>query len=409
MAMAPRRARRRKARVEMVDRLGAQSTVAARSAEHVDAETADGPRSADASGRWHEAPGRARRPPASASASAASSPPTSSTSSCARARSPPSSAPTAPARRRCSTCSPAPSRPTPARCMLNGEELVGLEPAPGRPQGHGALVPGRAPVQPAVVPAERDDGRAGPAGRELRARSPFVAQARSSRAEARDAGRRRIDWLGFVGMAEFADVPAGALSYGQTKLDLAGPGAGHRGRRAAARRAGIGHRHQVGRHDARPHRAGPRPGPHGVRRRAQPARRRPPRRPHVLHGARARSRPRAPSPSSPTRRDSRRSTLEPAETAHAAAGRRRRRPRRCCSVDKLQAGYGRKQVVFDVDLHGRRRARSSACSVTTAAARAPRSAPILGLNSRARRHASRSTARTSPGQLARQRARPAWR
>ena len=27
-----------------------------------------------------------------------------------------------------------------------------------------------------------------------------------------------MDWLEFVGMAEFADVPAGALSYGQTKL-----------------------------------------------------------------------------------------------------------------------------------------------------------------------------------------------
>jgi branched-chain amino acid transport system permease protein len=27
-----------------------------------------------------------------------------------------------------------------------------------------------------------------------------------------------MDWLGFVGMADFADVPAGALSYGQTKL-----------------------------------------------------------------------------------------------------------------------------------------------------------------------------------------------
>jgi branched-chain amino acid transport system permease protein len=29
---------------------------------------------------------------------------------------------------------------------------------------------------------------------------------------------KALDWLGFVGMAEFADVPAGALSYGQTKL-----------------------------------------------------------------------------------------------------------------------------------------------------------------------------------------------
>ena len=70
------------------------------------------------------------------------------------------------------------------------------------------------------------------------------------------------------------------------EADLARPRAGDGGRRAAARRAGVGHRHEVGRHDARPHRAGPRPGPHGLRRRAQPARRRPPRRPHVLHGAR---------------------------------------------------------------------------------------------------------------------------
>lgn len=29
---------------------------------------------------------------------------------------------------------------------------------------------------------------------------------------------KAMDWLGFVGMAEFADLPAGALSYGQTKL-----------------------------------------------------------------------------------------------------------------------------------------------------------------------------------------------
>ncbi|MBI5088462.1 MAG: branched-chain amino acid ABC transporter ATP-binding protein/permease [Actinobacteria bacterium] len=29
---------------------------------------------------------------------------------------------------------------------------------------------------------------------------------------------KALDWLGFVGMADFADVPAGALSYGQTKL-----------------------------------------------------------------------------------------------------------------------------------------------------------------------------------------------
>ena len=68
------------------------------------------------------------RPRGSASASAASSPPTTSTSSCARARSPRSSGRTAPARPRCSTCSPGSSRPTAASVKLNGDELVGLAP-----------------------------------------------------------------------------------------------------------------------------------------------------------------------------------------------------------------------------------------------------------------------------------------
>ena len=27
-----------------------------------------------------------------------------------------------------------------------------------------------------------------------------------------------MDWLGFVGMAEFANIPAASLSYGQSKL-----------------------------------------------------------------------------------------------------------------------------------------------------------------------------------------------
>jgi branched-chain amino acid transport system permease protein len=34
----------------------------------------------------------------------------------------------------------------------------------------------------------------------------------------RETRDKAMDWLGFVGMAEFADVSAGALSYGQTKL-----------------------------------------------------------------------------------------------------------------------------------------------------------------------------------------------
>jgi branched-chain amino acid transport system permease protein len=45
----------------------------------------------------------------------------------------------------------------------------------------------------------------------------FVANRRVKRAETgtRD---KAMEWLSFVGMGEFADVPAGALSYGQTKL-----------------------------------------------------------------------------------------------------------------------------------------------------------------------------------------------
>jgi branched-chain amino acid transport system ATP-binding protein/branched-chain amino acid transport system permease protein len=39
--------------------------------------------------------------------------------------------------------------------------------------------------------------------------------ARRSEAETRD---KAMDWLGFVGMAEFANIPAGSLSYGQSKL-----------------------------------------------------------------------------------------------------------------------------------------------------------------------------------------------
>jgi branched-chain amino acid transport system permease protein len=39
--------------------------------------------------------------------------------------------------------------------------------------------------------------------------------ARRSEAETRE---KAMDWLGFVGMADFANIPAGALSYGQSKL-----------------------------------------------------------------------------------------------------------------------------------------------------------------------------------------------
>ena len=72
-----------------------------------------------------------------------------STSSCARAPSPPSSAPTAPARPRCSTCSPGSSRPTRGIGQAERRRAGRPEPRPGGPPGSGPLVPGRAAVQPA--------------------------------------------------------------------------------------------------------------------------------------------------------------------------------------------------------------------------------------------------------------------
>jgi branched-chain amino acid transport system permease protein len=41
---------------------------------------------------------------------------------------------------------------------------------------------------------------------------------RAARRSEEETRAKAMDWLGFVGMAEFADIPAGALSYGQSKL-----------------------------------------------------------------------------------------------------------------------------------------------------------------------------------------------
>ncbi len=45
----------------------------------------------------------------------------------------------------------------------------------------------------------------------------FFQHRKVKRAE-RQTREKALDWLGFVGMADFAEVPAGSLSYGQTKL-----------------------------------------------------------------------------------------------------------------------------------------------------------------------------------------------
>ena len=110
-------------------------------------------------------------------------------------------------------------RGDPARQRLGAAQRRGArraEPGAGRPQGHGPLVPGRAPVQPAVVPAERDDGRAGPAGRELRHADRRPRQGHAGRRPRR--GRRRRSGCASSAWASSPPVPAGALSYGQTKL-----------------------------------------------------------------------------------------------------------------------------------------------------------------------------------------------
>jgi branched-chain amino acid transport system ATP-binding protein/branched-chain amino acid transport system permease protein len=41
---------------------------------------------------------------------------------------------------------------------------------------------------------------------------------RAARRSEAETTEKAMDWLGFVGMAEFANIPAGALSYGQSKL-----------------------------------------------------------------------------------------------------------------------------------------------------------------------------------------------
>ena len=98
---------------------------------------------------------------------------------------------------------------------LNGVELVGTPPDAVARDGDGALVPGRPAVPAALVPAERGDGGAGPARRA----GAVAARPAGPGATPRPRRRRRPrGWLEFVGMHDFADVPAGALSYGQSKL-----------------------------------------------------------------------------------------------------------------------------------------------------------------------------------------------
>jgi branched-chain amino acid transport system permease protein len=48
--------------------------------------------------------------------------------------------------------------------------------------------------------------------------SKLLFGGRAAKRSEAETTEKAMDWLGFVGMAEFANIPAGALSYGQSKL-----------------------------------------------------------------------------------------------------------------------------------------------------------------------------------------------
>ena len=98
---------------------------------------------------------------------------------------------------------------------LNGEELVGLDPARVARRGmvrsfqDVRLFHRMSCLQNVMLAVQEQPGE----NFATVALSPGKVD--ESEAETR---AKALEWLGFVGMAEFADVPAGALSYGQSKL-----------------------------------------------------------------------------------------------------------------------------------------------------------------------------------------------
>ena len=99
--------------------------------------------------------------------------------------------------------------------LLNGEELIGLDPHRVARKGMVRSFQDVRLFNRLSCLQQRDDGRAGAGRRELRHAGVPTRQGQAGRG--RDAGQG--DGVArFVGMAEFADMPAAALSYGQTKL-----------------------------------------------------------------------------------------------------------------------------------------------------------------------------------------------
>ena len=99
--------------------------------------------------------------------------------------------------------------------LLNGVELIGMSPDKVARRGlvrsfQDVRLIGRISCLQNVMMAVQ-----GQAGENMGAL--FLHPGRVKQGE-KETRQKAMDWLGFVGMQDFADVPAGALSYGQSKL-----------------------------------------------------------------------------------------------------------------------------------------------------------------------------------------------
>src|SRR3954447_22389877 len=106
-------------------------------------------------------------------------------------------------------------QPDSGSVKLNGEELVGLNPEAIARKGmvrsfqDVRLMQRLSCVQNVMLAVQHQPGE--------NLGKLWFGGGSAKRAE-KETRAKALDWLGFVGMAEFANVPAGALSYGQSKL-----------------------------------------------------------------------------------------------------------------------------------------------------------------------------------------------
>ena len=273
---------------------------------------------------------------------------------------------------------------------LHGQELVGLPPTPSPATAWcarsrtSACSSGSAACQRRASACRHQPGE------------QVLPLLRQHGAPARPPSRRRLDkameWLEFVGMKDFADVPAGALSFGQSKLVSLARVLASGGRGRPARRAGQRHRQCLARHDARPGRVAAEPAGARSASSSTTCTSWAPGRPRLLHG----SRPLSAEGTIEELTGSQRLAEAYFGTVMRARSRWPPPPRtrHLLAVEHLYAGYGRKQVVYDLASMSPP-ARWSRCSATTARARPPPSRPCSAC-SRRKAVGSPTTATTSP-------------